>query len=740
MKLQNYEQNQNSQNLKGKFNLQKVISIIFVLSLIISLIIMLSFLIKSNNSLENKIPRPSPSFESTSYESSSSSSKKKPTLRRLKRKLTGFTSEKWVVVTTINDPTPSIHKLTELPEPWKIVIVGDKKTKSEGWKEFENSNKLVFLSVEAQEKLNYKTTKYVPFNSYTRKNIGYLYAIEHGAKEIYETDDDNIFTTFNQLYNQFNFSKVCYAENNKTTMMNPYAYFGRPTVWPRGFRLDDIGTDWYNKFYISTSEQIKSKPLVYQGLANGDPDVDAIFRLTRANAQYPIKLDFYDLYPLLYFPGNYIPINSQNTRFLYDAFPALALPTTVAFRVCDIWRGFIMERFIWGYNGTVLFHSPSVYQNRNVHDYYLDFVDEEALYYGLEDILNGLNTDIKNANDPGEFMVKLIEILVKKKVLKENDLKMYKAFVEDLKDIGYIYSPNYSTKIHYNHKDFMKEYSQMHFYTPRKQRELMRNNGQEETHKILYHYSANTVYQDVLLMINFYERNAEDLKQYMYSLYKKNFPNIVFIHSGNEFNDYNGTHLMSCPEAKDRSLSYICIEKAIKQYPNMKGYLYLNNEILLKIWELDNFELRMPWISSFDILDNNLLKNEYKGILNVINSKNDLKDNLLKFLGKEGVARGMPHFYYLTQNITTQFCGILKDMYNNKVPQELAIPNSLGMILLPEYQYIYFMELNQTEIKNVMKYIKKVHEQIIVYPVDYTRPDYREEVDKYIYFMKADDY
>lgn len=76
MKLQNYEQNQNSQNLKGKFNLQKVISIIFVLSLIISLIIMLSFLIKSNNSLENKIPQPSPSFESTSYESPSSSSKK----------------------------------------------------------------------------------------------------------------------------------------------------------------------------------------------------------------------------------------------------------------------------------------------------------------------------------------------------------------------------------------------------------------------------------------------------------------------------------------------------------------------------------------------------------------------------------------------------------------------------------------------------------------------------------------
>ena len=59
--------------------------------------------------------------------------------------------------------------------------------------------------------------------------------------------------------------------------MDPFAYFGRPTVWPLGFGLDDIGTGWYNKFYISTSEQIKSKPLVYQGLANGALYIDAIF-------------------------------------------------------------------------------------------------------------------------------------------------------------------------------------------------------------------------------------------------------------------------------------------------------------------------------------------------------------------------------------------------------------------------------------------------------------------------------
>ena len=707
---------------KSSFNLQKIFLISLILFLLSFLLVML-FVINKKNS--------KPHF----YE--------KRTIRRLSRKLTGLISEKWVVVTTINSPTPSIHKLAELPEPWKIVIVGDKKTKNEEWKIFDGSNKLVFLSVETQEKLNYKTTKYIPYNSYTRKNIGYLYAIEHGAKEIYETDDDNIFTTFDQLYNNFNFSKVSYAENNITNMINPYAYFGRPTVWPRGFRLNDIGYEWSDKFYISTSEQITSKPLVYQGIANGDPDVDAIFRLTRANALYPIKLDFYELYPLLYFPGNYIPINSQNTRFLYDAFPALALPTTVAFRVCDIWRGFIMERFIWGYNGTVLFHSPSVYQNRNVHDYYLDFVDEEALYYGLEDILNGLNTELKKQTyNPGHFLVSLIELLVEKKVLKDNDLKMYKAFSEDLERIGYNYSPNYSTKINYDHKQFLKISSEMRFYTPRKQRELMRNNGKEETHKVLYHYSSNTVFQDIILIINFYNKDVLALKEYMFKLYKRNFPNIVFVSSSSqEFKDKD-THILSCPESNDTSLSYICIQKVYEKYPNMRGYLYLNNEILLKIWELDNFDLNLPWLCSYNITSDteSLHKTEYKNLQNVINSKPNLGVNLKQFLGKDGIATGMPHFYYLPKDAILKFVEIAKDMYLNKVPQELAVPNTMGMMLLPKYQYIYFADLTQEDIKNVMKYIKKVHEQVLVYPVDYTREDYRKEVDKYIYFMKAEEY
>ena len=170
-----------------KFNTFKLLSIFSILFVLSFIIITFSFLNQKKGIIPKQKQRP------------------KIPLRYLSKTENGTNSEKWVVVTTINPPTDSIKKLTELPEPWKIVVIGDKKTKNEEWNIFSNSTKLIFLSIESQIKLNYKTTQYIPYNSYTRKNIGYLYAIEHGAKEIYETDDDNIFTTFDRFFRKYNF-------------------------------------------------------------------------------------------------------------------------------------------------------------------------------------------------------------------------------------------------------------------------------------------------------------------------------------------------------------------------------------------------------------------------------------------------------------------------------------------------------------------------------------------------------
>ena len=166
----------------------------------------------------------------------------------------------------------------------------------------------------------------------------------------------------------------------------------------------------------------------------------------------------------------------------------------------------------------------------------------------------------------------------------------------------------------------------------------------------------------------------------------------------------------------------------------MKGYLYLTNEILLKIWELDYLDFNIPWLCSFNISQNNELEK-------LLNENNNYKNNLEIFYGKKNViGKGMPHFFYIPKNNMDIILNIFNDFYKNKIPQEFAIVNSMGIAKLPWYQYIYFTDLDDEQLKQVMNYVRKVNEQIIVYPVDYTRKDYREEIDKYYYFMKAEDF
>lgn len=97
--------------------------------------------------------------------------------------------------------------------------------------------------------------------------------------------------------------------------MNPYVHFGQPTMWPRGLPLDRVAWNSPEGRYLQADAS--RKPLIQQGLANGDPDVDAVFRLTRATKGEKIRVAFDGSAPPVALPrGIMAPINSQNTLFL----------------------------------------------------------------------------------------------------------------------------------------------------------------------------------------------------------------------------------------------------------------------------------------------------------------------------------------------------------------------------------------------------------------------------------------
>lgn len=334
-------------------------------------------------------------------------------------------SDKWIVVTSINPPTDAI-KVFASQEGWRTVVVGDTKS-PEDW-EYENCT---FLGVEKQKKLGYEVYNLLPFKSYARKNIGYLYAIQHGAKVIYESDDDNIPT--NGIISIPEETKIqSYVYEEDKIAVNVYAHFGRPDVWPRGFPLNQI-----KPATRETSEPKKTKAStklvpIQQGLANGDPDVDAIYRLTQ-----PLKIIFDDSDPISIPEGMMCPWNSQNTFFHESAFWGTLIPITTTFRVCDIWRSYWVQRILWDIGGELAFLPASVEQIRNPHDYLEDFKDEIDLYVKAEKLIRFLIEWESHANNIPDRIVQLAQGMADNEFWKQGDAELVKAWVSDLSAVGY---------------------------------------------------------------------------------------------------------------------------------------------------------------------------------------------------------------------------------------------------------------------------------------------------------------
>ncbi|XP_072044525.1 uncharacterized protein [Amphiura filiformis] len=154
--------------------------------------------------------------------------------------------DNWAVVTTINYPSNAVKNMASFPN-WCLVIVADTKTPPESiyLSEIEmtsNASKIIkYLSVKEQTILYPLLSEIIPLNSFGRKNIGYMYAIHHKAKLIWDFDDDNDGTVdLNDFKGLFPYVTVCNVSHD--ILLNPYPYFGvtETRTWPRGFPLQYI--------------------------------------------------------------------------------------------------------------------------------------------------------------------------------------------------------------------------------------------------------------------------------------------------------------------------------------------------------------------------------------------------------------------------------------------------------------------------------------------------------------------
>ena len=326
-----------------------------------------------------------------------------------------------VIITTIQEPTPSVHALSEVINRINgtLLVIGDKK----GPAKFVLPRS-EFFAIPDQLRLTFKLAPLLPVGHYSRKNLGYLIAFSRRAPVIYETDDDNAPNTAWQV-------RTLATRAQKITprpWANVYRLFGSDLIWPRGFPLDLV-SDPATFVHDATAPLESVECPIQQGLADLSPDVDAIWRLLLDR-----EFDFPPSQSAWLPPGTWCPFNSQTTWWWPIAYPLMYLPSYCSFRMTDIWRSFIAQRCLWELGHGLVFHPPEVIQERNIHNLMRDFEQEVPGYLQNQQIVRML-TDLPLTPGAGGVVTNLLrcyEAMTAKGFIPPKELPLVKAWLADI--------------------------------------------------------------------------------------------------------------------------------------------------------------------------------------------------------------------------------------------------------------------------------------------------------------------
>ncbi|XP_046546913.1 probable glycosyltransferase STELLO1 [Haliotis rubra] len=496
---------------------------------------------------------------------------------RLPDKFSTVSSDRWIVVTTIFDPTPDIKFMAEIPG-WKLVVVGDTKTP----KDWRHPN-CEFLSLEDQRSLGFESESLVPEGSYARKTVGYLFAIAHGATVIYETDDDN--RPLDNLKSFIIDPTMWGILYRGERLFNPYRHFGQPTLWPRGYPLGSVGEKPTSEYLLNHWKT----PSIQQGVVNGDPDMDAIFRLTRKQTSSQLNVTFDVRAPPALVPaGVFSPFNSQNTLFLYDAFWALLIPASPTTRVCDIWRGYWAQRLLWEIGGNVGFFPPNAVQKRNVHSYLSDAKEETDLYFQTERLLNFL-TKWRCGTGLTFFacVTQLSADMAHRNFWKERDARLTNLWIKDLVSLGY----KEPQRICFGS---LKDGAQ---HIPE---EKLPNQTRLADHQVnLTFWAAEQTPPQIYSQVFNYP-HYENL-QFLETMYGMHFPHIVYCGANK---DIFNTHAKILPKPltfmevdhNDGWFFQHCLIQVMKMQFRVDGYLFIGDDVLLNVWNIHKMPLNKLWV------------------------------------------------------------------------------------------------------------------------------------------------
>ncbi|KAJ7972215.1 Protein of unknown function (DUF288) [Quillaja saponaria] len=592
-------------------------------------------------------------------------------------KYANFRSEQWIVVSVSDYPTDSLRNLVKI-KWWQVLAIGNSKTPSD-W----TLKGAIFLSLQQQATLGFRVVDFLPYDSYVRKTVGYLFAIQHGAKKIFDADDRGDVIG-GDLGKHFDVELIGEGarqetilqyshENPNRTIVNPYIHFGQRSVWPRGLPLENVGEVGHEEFY---TEVFGGKQFIQQGISNGLPDVDSVFYFTRKSGLEAFDIRFDERAPKVALPqGTMVPVNSFNTIYHSSAFWALMLPVSVSTMASDVLRGYWGQRLLWEVGGYVVVYPPTVHRYDRIEAY--PFSEEKDLHVNVGRLIKFLVSWRSSDHRLFEKILELSYAMAEERFWTEQDVKFTAAWLQDLLAVGYQQPRLMSLELdrprasigHGDRKEFIpQKLPSIHL-------------GVEETGTVNYEI-ANLIrwrknFGNVVLIMYCsgpVERTALEWRL----LYGRIFKTVVIL------SEQKNEDLVVEEGQLDQIYKYL--PKIFDQYASAEGFLFLQDNTILNYWNMIQADKTKLWITnkvskSWTIVSTNDKSDWFSKQANLVEKVVSLMPVHFQVSYKESITKDAnslticsSEVFYIPRRFVGDFIELVGLVDTLEIHQKVAIP------------------------------------------------------------------
>jgi hypothetical protein len=294
-----------------------------------------------------------------------------------------------------------LHSITQLQQyliapqqNMSLIFIGDQQQTN-----LSTKLNIIFLSNELRTKLTFRSTN--------TKLIAYLLAIQYGARFIYEYNP-NISFHYHKTVQHVAFRR------QRSPFINIHATFtANFTHHSSGLPKDEltnITQDGWSSIRTIDHDQETIHPLIQQ-------QIPLYYHHKSSVVNHP---------PVAIEPFTFAPFTNKNILFTYDAFWGLVLSESKS----EIWRSWWVQRLLWDIGGHVIFASTTHHTNTE------EDIKEDA---NVGKLVRFLTTWKSTKGTLVERIEHLVNDMTEEGFCHANDLKVIRAWIDDLQEMKYIF-------------------------------------------------------------------------------------------------------------------------------------------------------------------------------------------------------------------------------------------------------------------------------------------------------------